>query len=51
MSNFMSAKDFDEETCGIRSKIKDIRDETVRMMKAISLADIITRENDLLKTF
>lgn len=40
----------DEETCGIRSKIKDIRDETVRMMKAICLADIIERENELLKT-
>jgi len=39
----------DEQTCGIRSVIKEIRDETVRMMKGFSLADIINRENDLLK--
>ena len=39
----------EEKTCGIRSKIKDIRDETVKLMKSISLADIIERENELLK--
>ena len=40
----------DELTCCIRAVIKDIRDETVRMMKGISLADIISRETELLKT-
>jgi Rrf2 family protein len=37
----------DELTCGIRSVIKDIRDETVNLLKNISLADILNRENQL----
>jgi len=34
-------------TCGIRSIIKDIRDETVNMLKTISLQDILQREEEL----
>jgi Rrf2 family protein len=41
----------DEKTCGIRSVIKDLRDETVSFMKNISLAEVIRREDELLKTF
>lgn len=37
----------DEVTCGIRSIIKDIRDETVNLLKNISLHDILTREEKL----
>jgi len=39
----------DEITCGIRSVVKDIRDETVNMLKKISLSDIILREEQLMK--
>ena len=39
----------DELTCGIRSIIKDIRDETVNLLKKITLADIIDREENLIK--
>jgi DNA-binding IscR family transcriptional regulator len=35
-------------TCGIRSVVKDIRDETVNLLKNISLNDIISREEQLL---
>jgi Rrf2 family protein len=38
----------DEMTCGIRSIIKDVRDETVNILKNISLTDIIKREEKLL---
>ena len=38
----------DELTCGIRSVIKDIRDDTVNMLKKISLSDIISREELLI---
>lgn len=38
----------DELTCGIRSIIKDIRDDTVNMLKKISLSDIISREELLI---
>jgi Rrf2 family protein len=38
----------DELTCGIRSVVKDIRDETVNLLENISLADIIKREDILL---
>ena len=38
----------DENTCGIRSYIKDLRDETVNMLKNISLVDIIEREQNLM---
>lgn len=37
----------DEITCGIRSIIKDVRDETVNLLKHISLADILDREEKL----
>ena len=37
----------DEETCGIRQVALEIRNETVRRLKAATLADIIQRENDL----
>lgn len=37
----------DEEVCGIRSVIKEVRDETVRILKQNSLADIIEREKEL----
>lgn len=39
----------DEVTCGIRSIIKEIRDETVNRLKNISLDDILHREEDLKK--
>jgi Rrf2 family protein len=38
----------DESTCGIRSIIKDIRDETVNILKNISLSDILEREEKLI---
>jgi Rrf2 family protein len=38
----------DEVTCGIRSIIKDVRDETVNILKNISLLDIIEREEQLI---
>ncbi len=38
----------DEKACGIRSIVKEIRDETVKLLKNISLADILTREKALL---
>lgn len=37
----------DEATCGIKSYVKDIRDETVKMMKNITLKDILEREKFL----
>lgn len=37
----------DEETCGIRSVIQEVRDQTVKILKDNSLADIISRENKL----
>lgn len=39
----------DEVTCGIRSVIKDVRDETVDLLKNISLEDILKREELLEK--
>lgn len=39
----------DEVTCGIRSVVKDIRDETVNLLKKISLTDIIDREEHLVQ--
>lgn len=38
----------DELTCGIRSIIKEIRDETVNILKGISIADILIREEQLI---
>lgn len=37
----------DEETCGIRTVFKEVRDETVRILKGATLSEIIRRENDL----
>jgi Rrf2 family protein len=41
----------DEETCGVRNVIKEVREETVRLLKTFSIADIIEREENLLKKF
>jgi Rrf2 family protein len=38
----------DESSCGIKSYVKDIRDETVKMLKNITLKDILDREQVLL---
>jgi Rrf2 family protein len=40
---------FDEETCGIRQIAMEIRNETVKRLKAATLADIIKREEKLKK--
>ena len=40
----------DEETCGIRSIFKEVRDETVNLLKKATLAEILRRENDLIET-
>ena len=39
----------DELTCGIRSIIKDIRDEMVPLLKQKTLLDILNREKELKK--
>lgn len=39
----------DEETCGIRQIAMEIRNETVKRLKAATLADIIKREQKLKK--
>ena len=39
----------DENKCGVRSFIKDVRDETVNILKRASLAQIIEREKELEK--
>lgn len=39
----------DEETCGIREIAMEIRNETVKRLKAATLADIIKREKKLKK--
>ncbi|MCI0471781.1 MAG: Rrf2 family transcriptional regulator [Candidatus Aminicenantes bacterium] len=36
-----------EVTCGIRSVFKELRDETVRLLKQATLSEIIRRENQL----
>ncbi len=38
----------DEETCGIRQVAMEIRNETVNLLKAATLADIIKREKKLM---
>jgi Rrf2 family protein len=38
-----------EETCGIRAVIKEVRDESVRILKQNTLADILRREEELIK--
>lgn len=37
----------DEETCGIRQVVMEIRNETVKRLKAATLANIIQREKNL----
>ncbi len=37
----------DEETCGIRQIVMEVRNETVKRLKAATLADIINREKEL----
>lgn len=37
----------DENTCGLRSIIKDLRDEMVKILKLSSLQDILDREESL----
>jgi Rrf2 family protein len=37
----------DENTCGLRSYIKEVRDETVNVLKKATLANIIEREKEL----
>lgn len=39
----------EEETCGIRAVIKEVRDESVKILKRNSLADIILKEESLLR--
>jgi Rrf2 family protein len=39
----------EEELCGMRSYLKDLRDETVTFLKGVSLTDVLTREKKLLK--
>ncbi len=41
----------DEELCGVRSVVKDIRDETVKILKNTTLADILERERQLASRF
>lgn len=37
----------DEKTCGIRAVIKEVRDESVKVLKRNSLADILRREAEM----
>ena len=39
----------DEETCGIRRVIQEVRDQTVNILKNNSLADIIRREQEIIE--
>lgn len=39
----------DEDTCGFKSVVKDLRDETVKFLKNTTIADIIKRENQLME--
>lgn len=38
----------DENTCGFKSIVKDLRDETVKFLKNTTIANIIERENELI---
>ena len=40
----------DETTCGLRDVIKEVRDASVNILKNTSLADVINREDNLIKT-
>lgn len=39
----------DEETCGVKNVIKEVRDKTARMLKKATLSDIINREKMLVE--
>jgi Rrf2 family protein len=39
----------DEETCGIRDVFSDVRTKTVELLKKATLAEIVKRENNLVK--
>lgn len=39
----------DEEVCGIRNVFKEVRDESVRILKRTTLAEILEREKSLIK--
>lgn len=39
----------DEKTCGIRDLFREVREETVRILKNNTLADILARESSLTK--
>jgi Rrf2 family protein len=38
----------DEDTCGIRSVMKEVREESVRILKSTSIANILEREEQLI---
>ena len=40
----------DEKTCGIRDVFTDVRDASLKILSETSIADVIARENNLLKT-
>jgi Rrf2 family protein len=39
----------DEKTCGIRDVFSDVRDASLKILSETSIADVIARENNLLK--
>jgi Rrf2 family protein len=39
----------DEKTCGIRDVFTDVRDASLKILSETSVADVIARENNLLK--
>jgi len=41
----------DENKCGIRSIVKEIRDNTVKLLKSYTLASVVKKEKELLKNF
>lgn len=40
----------DEKTCGIRDVFTDVRDASLKILSETSIADVIARETNLLKT-
>lgn len=39
----------DEKKCGLRSVIKDVREETVQLLKSFTLASVLKKEKELMK--
>ncbi|MCK9613330.1 MAG: Rrf2 family transcriptional regulator [Bacteroidales bacterium] len=39
----------DEKKCGLRSVIKDVREETVQLLKSYTLASVLKKEKELMK--